>query len=283
MTVAVVTDSASDLPPDAAQAARIAVVPLNVHFAAQGFRAGLDLSSADFWDRMLEPDAPFPTTSAASPAAFQEAFEKAFAGVAEAIVCVDVSETLSGTIKSARVAAGLMPDREIHVVDSRSASMGTGLLALLAADLAREGKPAAQIVDELGRRLPDVDLFVAVDTLEYLRRGGRISGARAAIGTLLSVKPIITIRDGLVDVADRPRTRSRARERVIELLTARRVERLAILYAPPADPAAFRDEVVARLPGGIDPAGVSVELIGPSVGPHLGPGCIGGVVLIAAA
>ena len=106
---------------------------------------------------------------------------------------------------------------------------------------------------------------------------------RAAIGTLLSVKPIITIRDGLVDVADRPRTRSRARERVIELLTARPVERLAILYAPPADPAAFRDEVVARMPGGIDPARVSVELIGPSVGPHLGPGCIGGVVLIAAA
>jgi DegV family protein with EDD domain len=281
VTVAIVTDSASDLPPEAALAAGIGVVALNVQFATESYRAGVNLSSSDFWGRMLEPDAPFPTTSAASPAAFQDAFEAAFAGGAEAVVCIDVSETLSGTIKSARIAAGLLPKREIHVIDSRSASMGTGLLALLASDLARAGHGAPEIVQMIDRRADDVDLYVAVDTLEYLRRGGRISGARAAIGTLLSVKPIVTIRQSLVEVADRPRTRSRARERVIELLTARRAERLAILYAPPAEPVAFRDEVVARLPGTIDRNHVSVGLIGPSVGPHLGPGCIGGVVLAA--
>ena len=283
MTVAIVTDSASDLPPDAAAAAGIRVVALSVQFGAETFRAGIDLSTADFWTRMLLPDAPFPTTAAPSPVAFQDAFEAAFDAGADAIVCIDISETLSGTIKSARIAAGLLPDREIHVVNSRTASMGTGLLAMLATDLARAGHTGAEIVEVLERRRSDVELFVALDTLEYLRRGGRISGPRAAIGSLLSIKPIITIRDGIVDVADKPRTRTRALERVIDLLAEHPVERLAILSSPPADPAPFRDELVARLPGGIDPAHVSAQLIGPSVGPHIGPGCIGGVVLKASA
>ena len=120
---------------------------------------------------------------------------------------------------------------------------------------------------------------MALDTLEYLRKGGRISGAQATIGSLLSVKPIITVRHGKVETADRVRTRGKARERVLELLSARPLDRLAVLYTPPADGVAFRDGLVARLPGGIDPAHVSVQPVGSSVGPHLGPGCIGAVVL----
>jgi DegV family protein with EDD domain len=279
MTVAVVTDSASDLPPEIAAAAGIRVVALNVTFGTESFRAGVDLSADAFWQRMTAPDAPFPTTSAASPGAFRETFEAAFAAGADAVVCVDVADTLSGTIKSARIAAGLLPDREIHVIDSQSASMGVGLLALLAVELAATGLPAADIATRLQARRADVDLFVGLDTLAYLRKGGRLSGPQAAIGTLLSVKPIITVRDGVVEVADRPRTRSRARERVMELLAARPLDRLAILYTPPADVDVFRDELVARIPGGIDAAHVSVGPVGPSVGPHIGPGCLGAVVL----
>jgi DegV family protein with EDD domain len=279
MKVAIVTDSASDLPPDRAAAAGIRVVPLNVSFGSETFRAMVDLSVDDFWRRMTAPDAPFPTTSAASPGSYQEAFEAAFAGGADAIVCIDISETLSGTIKSARVAAGMLADREIHVIDTRTASMGAGLLALMAAEWAAAGATAADIAARVEARLADVDLFVVLDTLAYLRKGGRLSGPQAAIGTLLSVKPIITVRDGLVEVADRPRTRSRARERLLELLTERPVERVAILYAPPADAEAFRRDLVARVPGGVDEADVSVQAIGPSVGPHLGPGCVGAVVL----
>jgi len=281
MKIAVVSDSTADMPPATAAAAGIRMVALSVTFGTQSFRVGEDLSTDAFWDRMTAPDAPFPTTAAPSPGAFQAAFEAAFAEGADAIVCVNITETLSATVSSARIAAGMLPDREIHVLDTGTVSMGVGLLAQMATELAATGMPAAEVAARLESRKGDIDLYVGLDTIAYLRKGGRISGPRATIGTLLSVKPIITVREGLVEIADKPRTRSRARERVLELLSARRLERLAILYSPPADAKAFRDELVARLPGGLDPAHVSVQPIGPSVGPHIGPGALGAVVLLA--
>ena len=278
--VAIVTDSASDL--TAADAARhgIRVVPLYVRFGDEEFRAGVDLSTDEFWQRMLAPDAPFPTTAAASPGDFQSAFKAEVAAGAEAIVCVTVGSKLSATLKSADLAAQAMPGVEIHVVDSESASMGVGLLAILGAELAADGLPAAEIASTLRGRVRDIDLFVALDTIEYLRKGGRLSPARAAIATVLSIKPIITVVDGLVETADRVRTRAKARERVIELLTSRPVEGISILHTQTPDVAAFRDEVISRLPDGVDPGRVSTETVGPSVGPHLGPGCLGAVVLL---
>jgi DegV family protein with EDD domain len=277
--VAVVTDSASDLDPKLAADLGIAIVPLAVSFGEEQFKAGVDLSTAAFWERMTAPDAPFPKTAASSPGDFQAVYERVLAAGADAIVSIHVASTLSGTLKSAAVARELLADRDIQIVDSTSASMGEGLLAEVALDLAARGVSAAEIARILTDRAADLNVFVALDTLEYLKRGGRISGAQAAIGTLLSVKPIITIKDGTVETADRVRTRSKARERVIELLTARPVERLAILWTPPSEPETFRDEVIARMPGGIDPATVTIQVVGPSVGPHLGPGCLGGVVL----
>lgn len=277
--VAIVTDSAADLTPADARGADITVVPLEVTFGTERFRAGVDLTTEEFWARMVAPDAPFPTTAAASPGEFRDAFEACFAGGAEAIVCVDVAETLSGTIKSARIARDMLPGREIHIVDSRSASMAVGLLALLGAELAAAGRPAAEIAATLEQRREDVDLYVVLDTLEYLKKGGRISGAQAAIGGLLSVKPIITVREGQVVTTDRIRTKSKARERCLQLLTARPAERIAVLHTMDPDVEAFRDELIRRMPGGIDPSKVSIQPVGPSVGPHLGPGCVGGVIL----
>lgn len=277
--VAIVTDSASDLSPERATALGIAVVPLAVSFGSQEFRAGVDLSAAEFWARMTAPDAPFPKTAASSPGEFQAVYQQAFDAGADAIVSIHVAGTLSGTMKSAEIARGMLPDRDIELVDSTSASMGEGLLAELAVDLASHGVSASEIAKILRERTKDLNLYVALDTLEYLKRGGRISGAQAAIGTLLSFKPIITIKDGAVEAAERVRTRARARERTVELLTARPVERLAILYTPPTEPGEFRDQVMARMPGGVDASRVTVQVVGPSVGPHLGPGCVGGVVL----
>ena len=277
--VAIVTDSASDLDPARAAALGISIVPLAVSFGAETFQAGIDLTADAFWARMTAPEAPFPKTAAASPGDFQGVYERAFTDGADAVVSIHVAGTLSGTMKSAEIARGLLAEREIHVVDSTSASMGEGLLAELGVQLAEHGVSAAEIARVLAERTADLSVFVALDTLEYLKRGGRISGAQAAIGTLLSVKPIITIKDGKVEATERVRTKSKARERVIELLAARPVERLAILYTPPSEPDTFRDEVIAAMPGGIDPATVSIQVVGPSVGPHLGPGCLGGVVL----
>jgi DegV family protein with EDD domain len=279
--VAIVTDSASDLPPAAAAAAGIDVVPLVVNFGPESFKAGVDLSTEEFWRRMTAADAPFPTTAASAPGDFKAAYDRSIAEGATAIVSIHVAGTLSGTIKSAEIARDLIADAEIHIVDSGSASMGEGILAQVASEMAASGASARAIVEVLEDRKTDLDLYVALDTLEYLRKGGRISGAQAAIGTLLSVKPIITIRDGVVHTADKPRTRGKARERVLELLLARPIERLAVLYTPPADGEAFRAEVLQRLGAAIDPERVSIQAVGPSVGPHLGPGCVGGVALYA--
>jgi DegV family protein with EDD domain len=278
--VAIVTDSASDLPPEVAAAAGIAVVPLVINFGPDTFRAGVDLTTEQFWQRMVAPDAPFPTTAASGPGEFQKVYEQAFAGGADAIVSIHVADTLSGTIKAAQIAAGMMDGREIHVVDSWSASMGIGILAQIGADLASRGVSAAEIARIVTSRAKDIDLYVALDTLEYLKRGGRISGARAAIGTLLSVKPIITIREGAVDTADRVRTRAKARDRVLELLTAKPLERIAILHTTNADVEEFTGRV--KTASGLPDDAIQVMTVGPSVGPHLGPGCVGGVVLYKA-
>ena len=135
-------------------------------------------------------------------------------------------------------------------------------------------------MEQLGRLRARTTLFVTLDSLDYLRKGGRISHARAAIGGLLSVKPIITVEDGLVVAADQPRTRAKARERLIELITARPLEELHLLYSPPAELDAFRDEVLARLPGPA-PKAVTAQIIGPVIGAHVGPGSYGAVMVLA--
>lgn len=279
--IAIFTDSASDL--DASEAARsgIEIVPLLVNFGSETFKAGIELSTADFWKRMTAPDAPFPTTAASSPGEFKEAYEAAFAAGAEAIVSIHVAGTLSGTIKSAQIARDMLPDREIHVIDSLGASMAQGILCRIAVEMADDGRSASEIAATLEERAPDQRMYVALETLEYLRKGGRVSGAQAAIGTLLSIKPIIAVKHGVVETADKVRTRAKARERCIEMITERPIERASILHTMAPDIEGFRAEVIRRSPG-LDPAHVSIEIVGPSVGPHLGPGCIGAAVLYRA-
>ena len=277
--VAIFTDSASDLDPALAAAQGIGIVPLLVNFGSESFKAGTELSTADFWERMVAPDAPFPTTAASSPGEFKEAYEAAFANGADAIVSIHVAGTLSGTIKSAQIARDMLPDREIHVIDSLGASMAEGILAQMAVELAAEGRSAAEIAEILETRAPDMVMYVALETLEYLKKGGRISGAQAAIGTLLSVKPIIVVKHGVVETGDRVRTRSKARERLIEMVSERPVERLVILHTVSPDVEAFREDVVMRVPDSPPARDVQIALVGPSVGPHLGPGCVGVVAL----
>jgi DegV family protein with EDD domain len=279
--VAIFTDSASDLDPADAEAEGIAIVPLLVTFGSDTYKSGVELSTEDFWKRMVAPDAPFPKTAASSPGEFKQAYEAAFTAGAEAIVSIHPAGTLSGTIKSAQIARDMLPDREIHVVDSLGASMTQGILARLGVELAAEGRPAAEIAETLETRAGDMLIYVALDTLEYLKKGGRISGTSAAIGTLLSVKPIIKVKDGIVETVDKVRTKSKARERLVELIVERPIERLAILHTISPDVEAFRDQVLERAPG-LDPADVTINLVGPSVGPHLGPGCVGAAILYRA-
>ncbi len=278
--VAIVIDSASDMPPEVAARQGIVIVPLEVSFGEERFRALLELTTDQFWERLLAqpPDAPFPTTAAASPGEFKAAFEGAFEGGADGVVCITVSSDLSGTYKSAMLGAGMLEGREIHVINSRTASMGFGMLAQVAAELAEQGVSAQEIARVIDERKGDVDLYVTLDTLEYLKRGGRISGASAAVGTLLSIKPIITVVEGVVKKVDQVRTSGKARERTLELLTRRPLERATILYTPGADMESFREQFQQR--SGLDPSRIQTMTVGPSVGPHLGPGCVGATILL---
>jgi len=279
-SVAIVTDSASDLPPEVSARDGITVVPLTVSFGTQTFRTNVDLTTDQFWERMTAPDAPFPTTAAAAPGDFKIAYEDAFAAGAQAVVCVTVSGDLSGTLKSALVGAQQLDGRDVRVIDSRTASMGHGMLAQMAARLARSGSAVDEIEAAVEAAKARVKLYIALDTLEYLKRGGRISGARAAVGTMLSIKPIITVEQGIVENSDRVRTRAKARERVLELLTEEPLEQASILHTPHADVEEFTARFAER--SGLPPAKIQVMPIGPSVGPHVGPGSVGAVVITRA-
>jgi DegV family protein with EDD domain len=275
--VAIVADSASDRSPEQAQQHGITVVPLLVSFGDREYRAGVDLSGEDFWRELTSPGAPFPKTAAAAPGTFRDAFQALFDGGAEELVYVAVSSKLSATLASAQVAREMLPDRPIYIVDSNSASMGAGLLAIYASEKAAAGLSAAQLVSDVEKKRDKVRCYVVLETLEYLKRGGRISPARAAIGGVLSIKPIITIEDGVVDTADRPRTRGRARERLLELLAATKPRRVAVLHGQAGDIEAFARDLAAKTR--VPREKMTINLIGPSVGPHVGPGAYGAVTM----
>lgn len=276
--VAIVTDSASDLTPETAAAAGVTLVPLIVSFGPESFRAGVDLPLDEFYRRLLAPGAPFPTTAACSPGVFQGVFSQLLDGGADGVVCITVGGKLSGTLKAAQVARDTLPGRPIHVVDSDTVTASLLLLATLAAEAARAGASAEEIVALVERRKADLCVYFVVETLEYLRRGGRISAAQAAIGSVLSVKPIITIANGVVETADRPRTTGRARARLLELLSAKPVERVTIVHTQASHIDSFAADLAERT--GVPVAEMSTILIGASVAPHVGPGAYGAAMLL---
>jgi DegV family protein with EDD domain len=275
--VAIVTDSASDIPVDLAAEWGVTVVPLIVSFGSESWKAGTELPIEEFYRRLLAPGAPFPTTAACSPSDFQAAFTAAFQAGAEAVVCINVGAKLSGTIKAAQIAREQMSDRDIRVVDSDTATGALLLLVKLAQEAASAGASADEVVAMVQRRKADISIYFVVETLEYLRRGGRISAAQAAIGSVLSVKPVITLRDGIVETVDKPRTSGRARARLLELLTAKPAERIVVIHSQAPGVEAFARDLEAALE--VDESTVETVLIGSSVAPHVGPGAYGAVVL----
>jgi len=280
-TVAIVTDSASDIPPEAAKQLGIAIVPIIVTFGSESFKVGEEMSMDDFWRRLTAPGAPFPKTAAPAPAAFTAAYDRAFAGGAAEIVSVHVASKLSATYRNAEIAAADHPQsKNIHLVDTATASAAQGLLVARAYHRAAEGWRAPQIVAELGELIPKTHVIFFLDSLDYLKAGGRISPARAAIGGLLSVKPIIDIIDGEVVTLDKPRTSSKAREKFLEIIGSSPIQELTMLHAEAPDIEAFRDELCERFP---EVAALKPGIVraGAAIGPHTGPKGLG-VALIRA-
>ncbi len=279
MTVKVITDSTSDLPHDLAESLGIEIVPANVHFGNDTFKDGVDLSPDAFYDRLTHDD-DFPRTSQPSPGEFIQVYEK-IGGNADGIVSIHVSSKLSGTYNSAIQArqetGGACP---IEVVDSQQATMGLGLTVIAAARAANDGGSTEEVADVARSAAGRASLFAALDTLEFLQKGGRIGKAKAMLGSLLKFKPIIIVRDGEVQQLARERTFNKAVARLEQ--TARDmapVEDLAVVYSTErGDAERIADSLRGLLPDGKDPV---IARIGPAVGAHAGPGSIGVGVLRA--
>ena len=271
MGVRVVTDSACDLPDDLIERDGIEVVPLTIRFGKEELVDRKELSTDEFWRRLADSDV-LPETSAPSAGAFEAAFRRVIADGATGIICINLSSKLSATMQSAQVAAqAVQPDCPVVVIDSLMVSMGLGSLCLTAARRAADGDSLDSIVANVTDRRNRSKLYGTLDTLEFLKKGGRVGNARALLGSMLAIKPVLEVRDGEVEEAGKVRTRSKALRLLVERVKEGPFENLAVLHgnAPDLDelldllePLTPRDEIV-------------VGQIGPVIGTHAGPRVIG--------
>jgi DegV family protein with EDD domain len=269
--VRVVTDSTCDLPQDLIDALHIEVVPLSIRFGDEEFVDREELSTEEFWARLRTSEV-LPETAAPSAGAFEATFRDLIGRGATGIVCINVSSRLSATMQAAQVAAALVGGEcPIQVIDSLTCSMGLGALCLTAARRAADGDPLGRIIDEVTSRRDRTRIFAALDTLEFLKKGGRVGNARALLGSMLSIKPVVEIRDGVVEEAGKVRTRSKSLKVLVEKVAAQPIDTLAVVHGQADDldellellnPIKPRDEIVTGL-------------VGPVIGTHAGPGVIG--------
>lgn len=272
MTVRIVTDSTSDIPASLAAELGISVVPLSVIFGDEVYKEGIDITHDLFYEKLVRSKV-LPTTSAPSVGDFLEVYEKVLKETNE-IVSIHISSKLSATYNNACQAARQLADQgaRIEVIDSLSVSFGLTFLAAAAARAARNGADIDEIRRIVEQMIPRVHLLVVLDTLEYLRRGGRIGRARAFLGAMLKVKPILTIRDGEVHPEERVRTKAMAIERILQIATSYRIREACVGYSTNAQEA---EEIRRRLEAAAPGVEVGVVRLGPVLGVHAGPGVVG--------
>ena len=270
--VAVVTDSACDLPPELASRHGIEVVPLTIRFGEEELVDRRDLTPRQFWDRLAGSEV-LPETAAPAPGAFEDAYRRAATGGADGVVCVTLSSALSATYESAQVAAqaveGTIP---VRVVDSRAVTMAEGLMAVRAAELSAQGAGLDQVAAEVEGMIARSRTFAALDTLENLRKGGRIGAAQAFLGSMLSVKPVIQVADGEVHPESRQRTRGRALRYLADKVREHQpVETLAVMHGDAPDVDQMLDLLAPVHPR----EDILVGDVGAVIGTHAGPGVMG--------
>jgi DegV family protein with EDD domain len=276
--VRVVTDSACDLPQELADELGIEIVPLSIRFGDTELIDREQLGTADFWARCAAASS-LPETAAPAPGRFEEAYRKLAAQGATGICVVALSSDLSATMQSAQLAARAVgAEIPIEVVDSRSVTMGQGMIAVAAARAAATGAPLEDVTATARSLVGRTQVWGALDTLENLRKGGRIGGAKAMLASVLSIKPIIEVREGKVEEGGKQRTRSKALAFLVEKVRAAGpLESLAVMHADTDDVG----ELVARLQP-LAPGEIIVGDIGPVVGTHAGRGTIGVVFQVSA-
>ena len=271
MTIRIVTDSSCDLPQEIIQEHRITVIPLFINVGDQSYLDGVDLSHQEFYER-LPGFRPAPKTAAPGPEVFRKAFEQLASEGATEILSIHVSTKLSSIVDIARMAAEETTRLPVTVFDSRQLSLGTGFQVLAAAQAAAEGRSLSEILSMLEDQIRRTHVFAALDTLEYLKRSGRVNFAISALGTLLQIKPLMKMYKG-EPTAERVRTRKGAMKRLVELLEEYGpYEKVALLHSHALERAeALLQEIRGLLPEG----DIWIEEITPVLGAHVGPGVIG--------
>lgn len=268
--VRIVTDSACDLPQSVVDELGIIVVPLTIRIGGEEFVDRRDLTPAEFWARCASSPQ-LPETAAPAPGQFEQAYRELVADGATAIVVISLSAALSATMQSAELAARSFTAAPVTVVDSRNCTMGLGSIVADCARLARSGAAADEVVARATDLAARTHVWGALDTLDNLKKGGRIGGARAMLASALAIKPIIEVRDGVVEQGGKQRTRSKALAFLVEKLQSYgEVENLAVLHADCSDVDQFVEMLRPHYPGEI-----VVGDIGPVVGTHAGRGTIG--------
>jgi len=275
--VKIVTDSTADIPEDLAAELEITIVPCNVHFGLETYRDGIELSKEEFYTK-LKTSPILPTTSAPAAGLFEITYRE-LASETDQILSIHLASALSAIYNSAYLGAKAVSGVEITLIDSGQVSMGLGWLVISAAQAAQEGQPLAQIVALVEDMRPRVRVFAALDTLEYLRKGGRVGKTVAALGTLLNIKPLVEVRDSAVLPLERVRTRRRSIQRLIELVAELGpLEELAVLHTnAPQEAQRLAEEISFLHPL----ERILIAEAGVIIGTHAGPNGLGVACVLA--
>ena len=271
MTVRIVTDSSADLPAELVQQHQITVLPCYVMVDDQTLKDGVDIQADDFY-RRLQAGGPTPTTAQPTVADFQAVYQD-LTSQGDQVVSIHVSGKLSGTLNSAEQAKGSLDGEAVEIIDSRLAAMPLGLVVLEAAALAAEGGSHQEVAEKVRQGLDLHHGLFALDTLEFLQKGGRIGKAQAFLGSVLNVKPILRLHEGEAHPVERPRNRERAMHRLVELVKELGpVRRMAVIHSTDAE----RMAVLKQELTGLLPADQIIEArFGSTLGTYIGPDALG--------
>ncbi len=273
----IITDSACDLPPEMAERHGIEIVPLTVRFGDQELVDRRDLTPRQFWDRLSKSEV-LPETAAPSPGAFEAAYRRAAEDGCDGVVCITISAGLSATYEAATLAAQAVGESiPVRVVDSRAVALAQGLMAVRAAELAEAGGGVDEVVEALDDLVARSRTFAALDTLENLKKGGRIGGAQAFLGSMLSIKPVIQVSEGKVEPESRQRTRAKALRYLAEKVRQHEpVDNLAVMHGDAPD--------LSEMLGLLSPTHPREEIVvgdvGAVIGTHTGPRVMGVIFFV---
>ncbi len=271
MSTKIVTDSTADLPPELISELGITVVPAYVGFGSKTYRDGIDISQDELYRKMVEENIPA-TTSQPPPADFFEAYRKLLKD-ADKLISIHVTSKLSGIYSSALAGKDMIGGHNrIAVVDSQSVSMGLGLLTLMAARMAKLGDEMSDILESLRQSVPRIRAFGMLESLKYILQGGRLGKAKALLGSMLPLRPLITMRDGELHPVGFARTRAKGFERFFSISQGvEDIEEAAVVHATtPADALTLKEKLSAL----VDRNKIYISRLGPALGVHGGPGTI---------